>query len=189
MASTTTPIPEPLAAPPFAGPLADEIVDRDATGGPEVLVVGVAGRRWAIRLEEARQVIRARAVTRVPGAPAWVMGVLNVRGSVVPVGDLRALDGRARVAAREGLVLLVEERGRQAGLRVAEVVGVRPAELTVHPDDGEGASAASGGLPAAGVARLTPDGASSAEDPEGAEVPLLDVRAVLDELLDGDAHS
>jgi hypothetical protein len=44
-------------------------------------------------------------------------------------------------------------------------------------------------LPAAGVARLTSDGASGAEETAGAEVPLLDVRAVLDELLDGDAHT
>ena len=188
MASTTTPTP-PTPLPDAADAiLAASHYDADARL-PEVLVVGVAGRRYAIRLEEARQVIRARSVTRVPGAPAWVMGVLNVRGSVVPVGDLRALGGRSRAAAREGLVLLVEQGGRLAGLRVAEVVGVRPAALASGREVVPAGHPSAGGLPATGVARLTPDAAAGAEDMQGAEVPLLDVRAVLDELLDGDAHS
>jgi purine-binding chemotaxis protein CheW len=143
-----------------------------------VLVIGVAGRRLGVRLDVAREVVRAVSTTRVPGAPPWVTGLLNVRGAVVPVVDLRALDARVRSTARGGLVVLVELAGRRAGLRVAEVIGVRPADVT---DD---TPRAGGGLPLGGVARLTSDAAAAAGDAEGGELPLLDVGAVLDELLD-----
>jgi hypothetical protein len=86
-------------------------------------------------------------------------------------------------------VLLVEQGGRHAGLRVAEVVGVRAAALAPAAGRATDGASAAGGLPAAGVARLTSDAAADAGETDGAEVPLLDVRAVLDELLDGDAHS
>ena len=164
--------------------------------------MGVAGRRVAIPLEHAREVIRARTITRVPGAPAWVIGLLNVRGAVIAVGDLRLLHGRARTAAREGLVVLVEDGGRTAGLRVAEIVGVHPAVWEAEPeadhdaggDAGAGRGTAAGGegggVLLAGLARLTSDARMGADDAEGAEMPLLDVRAVLDALLEqpGDAY-
>lgn len=158
-----------------------------------MLVVGVAGRRLAIPLARTREVIRARAITRVPGAPAWVIGLLNVRGAVIPVGDLRVLHGRARTAAREGLVVLVEAGGRTAGLRVAEIVGVHGAAADPPVDGGaDGAEGYAGrsGLPLAGVARLTSDAPTGADDADEAAVPLLDVAAVLDALLDhpGDVH-
>ena len=193
MASTTIPtsLRDP-AAPPLpssdgeaaAGEAFAELEDR-------VLVVGVAGRRVAIPLARTREVIRARTITRVPGAPAWVIGLLNVRGAVMPVGGLRVLHGRARTAAREGLVVIVEDGGRAAGLRVAEIVGVHATAPGGGDDDRDASVEDGGGLPLAGLARLTSDAPEGAEDAEGAAVvPLLDVAAVLDALLDhpGDVH-
>ncbi len=80
-------------------------------------------------------------------------------------------------------MVLVEEGGRRAGLCVDAVAGVRAAELTAEP---RGARRA-GGLPAAGVARLTWEAAPHGGVEGEGVVPLLDVGAVLDELLDGDA--
>jgi hypothetical protein len=86
-------------------------------------------------------------------------------------------------------VVLVEADGRRAGLRVDAVVGVQSAELTgaemPHGAVTRG-DAASRGLPSAGLARLTSEGAAHAALTP-VELPLLDVRAVLDDILEGDA--
>lgn len=157
-----------------------------AEDGDRVLIVSVDRRQLAIPLAAARGVVRIHAVTRVPGAAPWVAGVAAVRGALVAIGDLCVLDGRSRVAAREGLVVLVEDGERLAGLRVAEVVGVHPAELVA---DALGVRSGRVGLPVGGVARLTLDGATRSAESDAAEVPLLDVRAALDHLFDQDAHS
>ena len=188
MASTTTPTAD---APPLGAAVPgslDGVDDTEASALPEVLVVEVGGRRVAIPVEATREVVRLRGATRVPGAPAWVVGLLNVRGAVLAAGDLALLAGGA---AATGPVVLVEAQGggRRAGLRVDAVVGVHYAEVTVEalPHGavtlGDGATR---GLPAAGLARLTSESvAHTALSP--VELPLLDVRAVLDDILEGDA--
>ena len=186
MASTTTPTADAASIEAAAPGFLDTADDAEAPALPEVLVVEVAGRRVAIPVEATREVVRLRGATRVPGAPAWVVGLLNVRGAVIAAGDLALLAGGAAAA---GPVVLVEADGYRAGLRVDAVVGVQSAELTgVRTPDGavtrEGGSPA--GLPSAGVARLTSEGAAQTA-PTRVELPLLDVRAVLDDILEGDA--
>jgi purine-binding chemotaxis protein CheW len=55
----------------------------------DLLVFETAGRRYALPLAEVREVVRAVAITPLPGAPAAVEGVVNVRGELVPVMDVR----------------------------------------------------------------------------------------------------
>ena len=56
----------------------------------EFLIFEVAGQRHGLPLSYVREVLQAVTVTALPGAPAYVEGVINVRGSVFPVIDLRA---------------------------------------------------------------------------------------------------
>jgi len=63
----------------------------------EVLVFEVEGERWALPAAEVRELVRAVAVSRLPGAPRGVDGVIDVRGELVPVLDLR---GRLGLPAR-----------------------------------------------------------------------------------------
>jgi purine-binding chemotaxis protein CheW len=48
----------------------------------------IAGEECALGILQAREILEYGTVTRVPGAPAWVRGVTNLRGSVLPVIDL-----------------------------------------------------------------------------------------------------
>jgi purine-binding chemotaxis protein CheW len=89
--------------------------------GHRYLVARAAGQRIAISLDETREIIAVKSLTRLPGAPAWVAGLLNVRGSVITVLDL---DARLGGAAAEGPVVIVEEGGRTFGLRVSGVEAV-----------------------------------------------------------------
>jgi purine-binding chemotaxis protein CheW len=56
----------------------------------ELLTFEIAGARFGIPLAAVREIIRAVAFARLPKAPRVVEGVINLRGSVVPVLDIRA---------------------------------------------------------------------------------------------------
>lgn len=114
-----------------------------------------SSQTFALPAADVDQVLRMAAPTRVPGAPAWVRGVLNVHGELVPVLDVAARLGAAPRDARPDEQLLVLSRGgRRVALQVERVLEVR--EL---PDAGLAhlPGWAAGAPPLAGAA-LLPDG-------------------------------
>jgi twitching motility protein PilI len=93
--------------------------------------VGVAFRlsseSFLAAREETREVLSyPSVVTRVPGSKAWIRGVANVRGQLLPVVDLRAyLGGGMTNTNRSTRVLVANHREVPAGLLVDEVLGFR----------------------------------------------------------------
>jgi purine-binding chemotaxis protein CheW len=63
----------------------------------EVLVFEVEGQRYGLPTTDVRELVRAVTITPLPNAPAVIEGVVNVRGRVLPVLDMRA---RFRLPAR-----------------------------------------------------------------------------------------
>mgnify|MGYP001765205458 CR=1 FL=1 len=107
-----------------------------AQGQPEAVAsgaewVGIAfrlgGEAFLLAREETREVLAyPSAVTRVPGARAWIRGLSNVRGQLLPVVDLRAFLGAGQTTvARSSRVLVANHREIPAGLVVDEVLGFR----------------------------------------------------------------
>jgi chemotaxis signal transduction protein len=84
-----------------------------------------AGQRVAVPLEQAREIVHARQVTRLPGAVPWVAGLFNLRGTVLTVLDLAV---RLGGAPSVGPVIVVEVEERSVGLRVDGVEAVVTAE-------------------------------------------------------------
>lgn len=109
-----------------------------------VLLVVVGGvdeaMSYAMNVSLVREVIGARAVTRVPGTPAVMRGLANVRGMVVTVLDLAtALGSRPEAAPRTqmpGSIVLLEHSGRVVGLAVDSVRDVRPLDDVGLVEDG-----------------------------------------------------
>jgi purine-binding chemotaxis protein CheW len=101
---------EPLADTP------DEVVlERMA-----LLVVGE--HRFAIAIDRIREIIPARPYTPLPGSGAHVCGLINLRGRIVTVIDLGARLSLPPASANpEHSIVIVEHRGRLAGLAVEEV--------------------------------------------------------------------
>lgn len=64
----------------------------------QAVVFALDGHRFALRLGSVQRIVRAVAVTPLPGAPCVVLGVIDVEGTVVPVLDVRR---RFRGAGRE----------------------------------------------------------------------------------------
>ena len=87
---------------------------------------------YAIDVDEAREIIPMRRMTRLPGAPAHVIGLINVRGMIVTVIDLaRRLEPHAPPAPiADGAILLVRRGQGLVGLAVREVLDVCPVDLS-----------------------------------------------------------
>ncbi len=93
---------------------------------PRYLVARVGTQRVAWEMTAVREIVPVGVLTRLPGAPAWVLGLLNLRGAVLTVIDLA---DRLGLAAREGASVIVVEAGSRAlGVRVDAVESVALAE-------------------------------------------------------------
>jgi purine-binding chemotaxis protein CheW len=132
----------------------------------DAIVVRLGAGRFAIDLASVAEVGRAPAVTRVPGLPAWLAGVANWRGRILPVLDLRPLLGAdsASLDSRGRLVVLTD-----AGIAVG---------MLVDAVDGTTSVADFAAFPAASA----PSGSNllSGQVPrEDGPIAMLDVAAVL----------
>jgi purine-binding chemotaxis protein CheW len=97
-----------------------------------------AGQTLALPAAAVVQVLRMAAPAPAPGAPPHVRGVLNVRGTLFPVVEARALLGAASRPPRAGdRLLLVADGDRRVALEVDDVIDVREladAAVAAPPD-------------------------------------------------------
>jgi purine-binding chemotaxis protein CheW len=109
----------------MGGAALERALEPTASPSVRLLVFRLDGREHALPLEHVVEVFRMVAVTSLPEAPPWVRGVIDVRGRVIPVIDLRVKLGMP--AGEPDLstpVIVVEAGGKAAGLVADEVVEV-----------------------------------------------------------------
>jgi purine-binding chemotaxis protein CheW len=87
---------------------------------------------FAVDLTQVSEVFRLESITSVPGMPSSLVGVANLRGTVVPLADLRPLLGMPR-SLDSKYAVIVRHGARLIGILIDEV----PEIHTVHPDDVE----------------------------------------------------
>jgi len=133
------------------------------------LLFGVGGRVYGCDIARVREIIPARTPTRLPGAPACVTGLINLRGTVVTVVDLGLQLGGEAVDRAAGSIVLVEHGARVAGVAVDDVRDVQPFD----PADVDPLAAPES---AGGFVRGVVRGALGA-------VVVLDVQAMLNQVL------
>ena len=101
----------------------------------------VGGDCLAIDADRVTEVIRESRVTRVPLAPEGVLGLVHLRGRIVPIIDLAGRLGVPRVPGQAtGTHLIVEVQGDHYGLLVDEmldVIEIEP-ERVERPTGGTG---------------------------------------------------
>jgi purine-binding chemotaxis protein CheW len=90
-----------------------------------LLVFSLDGQRYALRLGVVEHIERSAEITPLPNAPEVVLGVLNVRGEIIPVVNIRR---RFRLPERElrlgDHLILAQTRARRVGLLADSVEGV-----------------------------------------------------------------
>ena len=101
---------------------------------------------YGLEILKVREIIGVMEITRVPRAPDFVRGVINLRGRVIPVVDLRTKFGMPQVAATEQTVIIVvqvEAAGRTLTMGVLvdlvlEVLDIQAGAIEPTPDLGAG---------------------------------------------------
>lgn len=103
------------------------------------------GETYGINVMQVQEVLRYTEVAPVPGAPAYVLGIINLRGNVVTVIDTRHRFGlpTAEVSDQTRIVI-IEADNHVVGIMVdavAEVVYLRQSEIETAPNVGNEESA------------------------------------------------
>ncbi len=118
----------------------------EAGGGTErqLVVFRLAQDTYGFDIDAVREIIRMQEITRVPNAPANIEGVINLRGRICPVMDLRKRLGISLSdATADSRIVVVEIEGEDVGMivdAVTEVLRVPadriqpPASLVVTAD-------------------------------------------------------
>ena len=89
---------------------------------------------FALPINAVREVFVLNRITKVPLAPAFLIGVLNLRGRIVTALDMRQILGFAPATSGPKLAIGVERQGELFGLAVDEMGDV----LSSHPSEREG---------------------------------------------------
>ena len=91
-------------------------------GSRQVVSMTVAGQLVGVSMASAREVLGPQRIFKVPKAPREIAGVLNLRGRIVPVVDMRArLSMPSRGDGAAGMNVVVEHRGELYSLSVDKV--------------------------------------------------------------------
>jgi purine-binding chemotaxis protein CheW len=121
----------------------------------EFLVFELGGRRYGLPAGDVQEIVRAVPPVPLPGAPDLIEGVVNVRGNVIPVLDLRRRFGLPpRPVEHTDHLVIARAAGRLVALRVDHAVDlVQAAEADVE----DVAGTAEGGRTAARIVKLSGD--------------------------------
>lgn len=79
----------------------------------QMVVFNLADETFGVPIEQVREIIRFTSVTAMPKAPASVLGVINLRGRVIPVFNLRERFGFGRAEVDSATRIIVSEVGDQ----------------------------------------------------------------------------
>jgi purine-binding chemotaxis protein CheW len=95
-----------------------------------ICLISLGGEFFAIDLRHVREVFELESITPVPGMPPSLVGVANLRGTVVPLADLRPSLG-VSASTTQKYAVVVRQGMQQVGILIDEVPEIR----TIHPDD------------------------------------------------------
>jgi purine-binding chemotaxis protein CheW len=149
-------------------------MDRRAEQATETfLAVEVANEIYGIPTGAVREIIKVGEITEVPRSPKFLLGVISVRGAIIPVLDLRRRLGFPSVEmTRSARIVIVDVEGQRFGLRVEDVIALERFRVS----DVEPAPAIFGGGGARAGAERYVHGVGRAEDRPERIVIFLDLQ-------------
>jgi purine-binding chemotaxis protein CheW len=114
--------------------------------GGKYLIFGLGKEEYGMRVLKVREIMGVQEITAVPQTPAHVKGVINLRGKVIPVVDLRCKFGLPEVDYTQRTCIIVVQMQTEVGPTwmgivvdaVAEVLNIAAAEIEDTPDFGDG---------------------------------------------------
>ncbi len=121
----------------------DQVARVESTN--QFLTFSLGGEEYGVDILKVQEIKGFVPATRIPNAPPDVVGVINLRGTIVPIVDLRRkfrLDAIEYDQFTAIVVLMVQERVMGVIVdRVSEVTNILPADIQPPPDLGTGMAA------------------------------------------------
>lgn len=108
--------------------------------GGKYLTFGLDREEYGLEILEVREIIGMMDITPVPRTPEFVRGVINLRGKVIPVIDLRLKFGMpAAERTEQTCIIVVDVEGVEMGIvvdRVSEVLDIAGQQIEPAPSFG-----------------------------------------------------
>jgi purine-binding chemotaxis protein CheW len=109
--------------------------------GGKYMTFRLAGEEYGLEILKVRELIGFMDITRIPRSPAYVRGVINLRGKVIPVVDLRVkFEMEATEPTSQTVIIVVQLTQRSGGLtmgilvdEVLEVRAIDPKDIEPPP--------------------------------------------------------
>ena len=101
----------------------------------------LTGEEYGLEILKVSEIIGMQPITRVPRMPEFVRGVINLRGKVIPITDLRKKFHMVTDGHADSCIIVVQMNGVQTGIvvdRVSEVVAIAEADIEDAPSFGAG---------------------------------------------------
>lgn len=104
----------------------------------ELIVFKIGEMEFCVDIIQVREIRGWTPATPVPRSPEFMIGVINLRGTVLPVIDLPLRLGQAKSeASARHAIIVVHEQGRTTGLLVdlvSDIISVDPQDIHPTPD-------------------------------------------------------
>jgi purine-binding chemotaxis protein CheW len=106
----------------------------------DLQIVGfrVGSETFGVPIESVHEIVRMMDITSVPDAPAYIEGVINLRGKIIPVIDLRKRFGEKEIkSSKKNRILVAEVGTKMVGLVVdsaSEVLKMPPSDIDPPPN-------------------------------------------------------
>jgi purine-binding chemotaxis protein CheW len=93
----------------------------------QYVIFYLADKKFGVNINQTKEILSKTKMTFVPDSPEFISGIINLRGSVVPVVDLKLrLKIKGEKKNKEGKIIIVELDGLIAGMMVDDVKEIEP---------------------------------------------------------------
>jgi len=97
----------------------------DKSGEIQLVVFRVGKEEYGLDIQEVKEIIKMQEITEIPNAPEFIEGVINLRGQITPVMDMRKrLNAEKEEIGKDTRIVIVETEGSNIGIIVDSVTGV-----------------------------------------------------------------
>ena len=106
----------------------------------DLQIVGfrVGNETFGVPIQSVHEIVRMMDITNVPDSPVYIEGVINLRGKIIPVVDLRKRFGEKEIkASKKNRILVAEVGAKMVGLVVdaaSEVLKLPPSDVDPPPN-------------------------------------------------------
>mgnify|MGYP000078031463 CR=1 FL=1 len=113
-----------------------EMGDVGSEDSEQYLTFMLGGKVYGLGILNIKEIIEYGDITEVPMTPEFISGVINLRGSVVPVIDLsQRFSGKATELAKRTSIIILEVKSADLKIEIGVMVDMVNEVLDIHPGE------------------------------------------------------